>query len=361
MDIQSLPKRVDKKRFNNALDAADFLVDHHGPNGEYNIKSMWGPEGRLYRGLSAWVLLDAYSLTGKKSYLSTAINLIEHFRRSELESGGWAMSLGENGIEFQISDEIRKDTALYEDPPVTSTLLRAVALHEHIEGDGTYLEMAWKTFEHLKSIWDPEKGSFKEDSDSLLLKLRSNPNSYHLYFLLALAEYRQFQQEEVDKLLPKLVEFIKSTFEAYDEKAYPLMKANHMTALMQISEISFVDRNYIKSEIRPRLDKLTHNSIFNVVNNPGAYGHHDGVRGIVTNEAHIRNSCGVALAMKTYDRVMDTNVYTSTERYSEISSFIDSMKAEKGYYEYLKADLGEKRGKGSAGQFIPCWWIFGKI
>lgn len=361
MKVEALPSRVDRDRFEDALDAVDYLVDHHNSDGEYEVENPWGPEGRLYRGLSAWVILDAYFLTGKKSYLNTAINLIEHFKRTELVSGGWAMSLGENGQEFQVSDEVRKDTALYEDPPVTSTLLRTVALYENIVGDGSYMELAKKTFKHLKTIWDPVKGSFREDSDSLLLKLRSNPNSYHLYFLLALAEYRQFEKDEVDKLLYKLIGFVKNTFESYDETAYPLMNANHMTTLMQLAESSLVDRSYVKQEIKPRLDRLTSNNTFKIDGFPGAYGHHDGVRGIVTSEAHLRNSCGVALAMKTYDRVMNTEIYVPTERYREISSFIDSMKAEKGFYEYMKIDEQKKLGQGSPGQFISSWWIFGKI
>ncbi|MCG2587977.1 hypothetical protein [Rhodohalobacter sulfatireducens] len=361
MKVEALPNRVDIDRFEDALDAVDYLVDHHNSDGEYEVENPWGPEGRLYRGLSAWVILDAYSLTGKKSYLNTAINLIEHFKRTELNSGGWAMSLGENGQEFQVSDEVREDTALYEDPPVTASLLRTVSLYESIVGDGKYDEIAKGTFEHLNEIWDPEKGSFWEDSDSMLLKLRSNPNSYHLYFLLALAEYRQFQTEDVDKLLPKLIGFVKNTFESYDETAYPLMNANHMTTLMQLSEKLLVDPVYINQEIKPRLDQLMSSSVFKIEGYPGAYGHHDGVRGIVTTEAHLRNSCGVALAMKTFDRVMNTKVYTSTERYQDISSFIDSMKAEKGYYEYLKIDKQKRLGHGSPGQFIPCWWIFGKI
>ena len=93
----------------------------------------------------------------------------------------------------------------------------------------------------------------------------------------------------------------------------------------------------------------------------GGYGNRDGYRGIVNTESNMRGSGAVAIAMKFYDLTTGTTTYRDSDAYRDVASWIDSMKAERGYYGYQTEYDGKRKGQGSPAQYIPCWWIFGEF
>ncbi len=75
----------------------------------------------------------------------------------------------------------------------------------------------------------------------------------------------------------------------------------------------------------------------------------------------MRGSGAVAIGMKFYDLTTGTTTYRDSEASRDVASWIDSMKAERGYYEYQTQHDMERKGQGSPGQYTPCWWIFGEF
>ena len=86
------------------------------------------------------------------------------------------------------------------------------------------------------------------------------------------------------------------------------------------------------------------------------------MRGLVNTEANIRGTGALALLLKSQDLLTGRRSYTRRSEYHDMAKWIDSMRdVDGGYYEFQKASDGKRRGKGSAGQAIPCFWIFGTL
>jgi hypothetical protein len=349
--------RIDKGRFDDGLMAADFLAKNFKATGRYNVDESWGPEGILYLAESSWALMDAYRVTDKRSYIDAVISILKELQRLQKKSGGWSIDLGKSGVCFKVTEEERNDSMLYEDPPTTAAFLRTISEYQELTGDDSYFPMGEKAFNYLLEMWDASEGTFIDKQKRKLLGLRSNPNAYHLFFLIGLSAWRNFRPGAIDDIYPVMLEFVKGTFEKFDTNTMPLICALHATVLMD-----HCDDDYIQTMIRQSIDvNLVNNDTFRVPTVPGGFGHRDGSRGIVTTEAHMRSSVGIAIAMKKFDLVTGTNTYRNSFQYNEIAGWIDQMKAEQFYYEFETLPERIKNGYGSPGQYLPCWWILGRV
>jgi hypothetical protein len=350
---------VDIDKLEDALSAATFLADNFIGIGRYVVDETWGPEGLLYLAESSYALFSAYEITKDLHYLNAVESILKELRQIQKPSGGWALEIGKHGdgLAFVITDEIRKITAEIEDLPPTVAMLKTIADYHKLTGDDSYLEMGNRAFSYLMEYWDAEYGSFLEKDNNELTALRSNPRSYHLFSLIGIHAWRDHAQEKIDEILPIILEFVKGTFESYDEETMPLVLGLHAAILLQHSTPEYID-NVIKLRID---DHLLKNETFRIPNLQGAFGHRDGLRGIVKDEAHMRSAAGVAIAMKFYDLKTNTRTYRDTDTYQHIAKWIQGMKGNGFYYEYELLDEHKKLGYGSPGQYLPVWWILGKI
>ena len=344
-------------RQDTVLEAARFLATNFLETGKYQNEKSWGPEGILYLAESSWALLDAYSITKEDIFIDSVKSILKKLKELQKESGGWCIDLYGTGIAFPLTPEQRADTANQEDPPTTSAILKTISMYQSLTNDDTYYEMGKKGFNYLMTLWDPEYGSFIETPDRELLGMRSNPRSYHIFFLLGMASWRCFEEDTVNKIFPSILNFVKETFEMYDSHTMPLVYGLHAATLMDYCSIE-----YIENIIKPRIDKdLVNNKVFECTTGTGTYGHHDGVRGIVTDEAHMRSAAGIIIAMKKYDIITKSHTYRDSIKYKEIAEWIDNMKDGSSYYEYETLIDNNKQGTGSPGQYLPCFWVFNTI
>ena len=349
--------RVDEDKLDDALRAAKFLADNFIETGRYIVDESWGPEGLLYLAESSYALLSVYEIDKDEHYLCAVKSILNELRDIQKPSGGWALELGKDGVGFKTTDEIRRITAEIEDLPPTVAVLKTIGDYYMLTGDDSYLDMGHKAFGYLMNYWDRSYGSFLEKENNELMALRSNPRSYHLFSLLGIQAWRDHAPEQVDEILPIITAFVKGTFESYDSETMPLVYGLHAALLLQ-----YCDLDYIENVIKPRIDKhLLYNETFKIDKPKGAYGHRDGLRGIVKSEAHIRSAVGIAIAMKFYDLKTNTRTYRNMKVYQDISRWIQSMKGDGFYYEFEVLSDKKKLGYGSPGQYLPIWWILGKI
>jgi hypothetical protein len=348
---------IDEDKFVDAVNAAQFLANNFLETGRYNVNESWGPEGLLYLAESAYALLSMYEVDNNELYINAVRLILEALKKIQKPSGGWALELGKSGIGFTVAEEVRKITAEIEDLPPTVGALKIISDYQMITGDSSYIEMGHKAFKYLMEHWDARYGSFLEKENSKLMALRSNPRSYHLFSFLGIEAWRRLEPKIVDEILPKILNFIKETFESYDQNTMPLVYGLHVAILVQHSS-----NDYIKNVIKQKIDSdLVFNATFRINDLPGAYGHRDGLRGIVKTEAHMRSGCGVAIAMKFYDLFTNTYTYRNMEEYKNTSNWIQSMRGKGFYYEFELLPERKKLGYGSPGQYLPIWWILGKI
>jgi hypothetical protein len=350
---------IDNDKLNDAISAANFLADKFVKTGRYVVDESWGPEGLLYLAESSYALMSVYELTKDIRYLDAVKAILDELREIQKPSGGWALELAKHGdgIGFKVTDEIRRITAEIEDLPPTVAMLKTIGDYHKLTGDCSYLDMGHRAFSYLMEFWDVNYGSFREKENNKLMALRSNPRSYHLFSLMGIQAWRNHAPEQVDEILPIIIEFVKGTFESYDSETMPLVYGLHAALLLE-----YCDMDYIENTIKPRIDKhLLHNKTFKIDNPKGAYGHRDGLRGIVKSEAHIRSAVGIAIAMKFYDLKTNTRTYRNLNEYQDISNWIQGMKGGGFYYEFEILNNKKKLGYGSPGQYLPIWWILGKI
>lgn len=352
-------QNVDNDKLDDAVRTANFLAENFIKTGRYIVKESWGPEGLLYLAESSYALKSMFEITRNPLYLDAIKSILEELVRIQKASGGWALEIGKHGdgIGFKVTDEIRQITSEIEDLPPTVAMLKTIADYEKISGDSSYRFIGDKAFKYLMDYWDPNYGSFLEKENNKLMALRSNPRSYHLFSFLGINAWADFEPEIVNQILPVIKNFIKKTFESYDEQTMPLVYGLHAATLVQ-----YCDKDYINTVIKPRIDDhLVYNPTFKIEERKGAYGHRDGLRGIVKDEAHMRSSIGIAIAMKFYDIYTNTRTYRDTQAYKDIESWIQSMRGDGFYYEFEKLPGGTRLGYGSPGQYLPVWWILGKI
>jgi len=349
--------RLDEDKLEDSLSAANFLAKNFIDTGRYSVDETWGPEGLLYLAESSYALHSAYEINKDEIYLRAVKSILDELRRTQKNSGGWALQLGKDGVGFKTTDEVKKVTAEIEDLPPTVAILKTIADYQKLTGDNSYSDIGNRAFNYLMNHWDSNYGSFLEKENNKLMALRSNPRSYHLFSFMGILAWRDNSSVIVDKILPKLLDFIKSTFESYDDQTMPLVYGLHAANLVQ-----HCSQDYIKNVIKPRIDNhLVYNETFKISNPAGAYGHRDGLRGIVKNEAHMRSAAGIAIAMKFYDLYTNTNTYRTTEIYKNVETWIQNMRGNGFYYEFEQLPQRRKIGYGSPGQYLPIWWILGKI
>jgi hypothetical protein len=349
--------RVDLDKLQDAISAATFLADKFIKSGRYNVDETWGPEGLLYLAESSYALFSVYEITNDDYYLKAIKSILNELREIQKPSGGWSLELGKSGVGFEVTDEVRRITSQIEDLPPTVAMLKTIGDYHKFTGDDSYLEMGNKAFKYLMEHWDADYGSFLEKENNELMALRSNPRSYHLFSLIGVNAWHDYASESVAEILPIILQFVKNTFESYDIETMPLVYGLHAATLIQYSS-----PDYVSKIIKPRIDRdLVYNETFRIPHLEGAYGHRDGLRGIVVDEAHMRSAAGVAIAMKFYDLKTNTRAYRDTAIYEHISSWIQNMRGNGFYYEFELLNKNKKLGYGSPGQYLPIWWILGKI
>ena len=347
---------VDLIRLDDSIAACRFLIDHLEADGSYEVAERWGPESNMYLAEIAWVLLEAYRIQGRADMLDGAIRVLDRLQRLQKPSGGWTLDLGPDGLEFIASEDERRPTWLREDPPVVGAVAYAVAKFQNLTGNDCYREMVERALSYLLTMWNSEGGYFGEDRDEHLSSLRSNPAAYQAMFLLGLAEWRRWRPD-LEPVVDRLVQSIRAAFESFDEETMPFMRAYH--ALLMLRHGS---PEYVSSEVLPRIQALLNSQIYRCRKINGGYGHRDGSRGIITTEANIRGTGAIAVASRFYDLATGSDTFCSTAAYRETAEWIDGMKnSEGGYFEYQQEDDLKRRGLGSPGQYIPCWWIFGAL
>ncbi|MBT6052053.1 MAG: hypothetical protein HOK52_09100 [Candidatus Marinimicrobia bacterium] len=356
-NIEDIPSRVDHERYYSAIGVADFIAAHHDEEGTYNVNEHWGPEGEIYRAICVWVLLDAYKFSDKPEYLDKSRIILERFRKRQRPSGGWTLSLGSDGLKFKVTDDERRDTETLEDPVISGAVLKSIADYQLITGTKDFQDMGNKAFDYLMDLWNSDIGTINEYRDRHLSALRSNPDSYHFMILLGLNAWSDAGSSKAKEVLPQNIDFARKTFDNFDDKTMPLMVGYYVAVLTK-----FCSLEYSKRYIKPKLDAYMKSGLFGSNDIPGGYGHHDGLRGIVTDELHMRSGIGLANAMKSYDLNTGQNEYMKTKWYLDICTWIDSMKSNDGsYFEYQTTIDEKKYGKGSAGQYLPILWILGTL
>lgn len=327
--------------------------------GDYFPSEAWGCEGQIYPSLTGMALLRLYEVTGKEIYLEGVKSLIYSNVRKQKDSGGWALSLGStgNGIKFEATTEIMQLTDEIEDLPPTVTALRLLSEYQQVTGDSRYNPALVKGFEYLKGFWNEEKGTFDEMLTDEALKLRASPRDYHIYAFQSVDSLKAIFPE-AKKFVGPLYRSVKSNFELMTGDTYPLLYAMHASLIMQYESNS----EYVSSYVIKKIEgELVFNSRFLIPSTPGALGHRDGLRGICLDEGHLRNAIGAALALSFYDKYIESDKFTTTSMYLEITSWIQSMYEEGKYFEFIDFESGEKRGVGSPGQFLPVFWILGRF
>ena len=347
-------ERVDTERFDSAKNSADYIVSHHDKNGAYFVNESWGPEGEIYRALCVWVLVDMYSLTEKKEYIDTARKILIRFKVTQLNSGGWTISLGRNGLRFKITENERMDSNNQEDPVIAGAVLKSIVDYSISTGSSEFKSMGDKAYKYLTDIWDDDIGTVNENKNRELTDLRSNSDAYHFLIMQGINAWHESGSEDAGIKFDKILAFVRKTYEAFTEETMPLVIGYHVAILAKYESIS-----YRTDVIKPKLESYLKSNLFASNKILGGYGHRDGLRGIVTDELHMRSAIGLAYAMKAYDYFSKDDYFTKTYKYKNIVSWIDSMKDDEGYYEFQDSKDGTKYGKGSPGQYLPVHWILG--
>lgn len=337
-----------------------FMAREYTQKGDYFPEETWGGEGQIYPSLMGIGLLELYKITKDQIFLDGLIAIIKSNVQKQLPSGGWALALAStgDGLKFVASQELKDATAKIEDLPPTATALRLIAEYQLLTGDTSYQDALEKGFRFLMKYWNAEEIIFNEMLTGEALKLRANPKNYQIYAYQCICSLSNIFPE-VQVLIEPLYRSIKNIFEAMDAETYPLLYSLYASLIVSTEGKS----DYTISVVKNRIIKdITFESPFIIKSIPGAMGHKDGLRGVVLDEGHLRNSIGAALVLKFYDKYVEEDCFTSTEFYNNLSRWIQSMYNGKGrYFEFLDITTGEKRGLGTPGQFLPLWWILGCI
>ncbi len=327
--------------------------------GDYRPAESWGSEGQIYPSLTGISLLNLYKTTGKAIFLDGVKAVIASNQKKRLSSGGWPLRLAAegDGIKFNVSQELKDLTLTEEDLPSTVAAMRLMAEYILTTGDTELKQYLNQSADFLLKFWNKEEGCFEEMMTNKAIKLRANPKSYMIYaYQCVLSLARLFPKFE--QYASPLYQTVKETFEGFDEYTYPLLHAMHAAIIVQTEPESEYTRTFVKKRID---EQIALKSKFIIKEEPGAFGHYDGLRGFCLTEGHLRNSVGAALIMKIYDDYVDSGSYTQTQLYKEVSRWIENMYSDGKYFEYVDLEDGVKRGEGSGGQYLPIFWILGEF
>lgn len=329
-------------------------------SGRYLGQESWGPEGSLYLSESAYALLTMHELTGQSKFLYAVELILQEISLLQRESGGVGIHLGRygDGLRFKVTNNVAIATSTIEDVPPTAAILKVVADYERITGSDRFTIIGEKAYAYLVTKWSDDNGCFLDEINPDLQALRSNPRSYQLFSYLGMRAWKSRGDNTSGEITQSLLVYLTKTFESYDDNTMPLVYGLHAAVLCEDMPL-----NYLEGVIKPRIDEhLGLNSKFRISKIKGAYGHRDGQRGIVLDEAHIRSACGAAIAMRFYDICTGSCIYQNTEQYQDISKWIVSMHTKQdGFFEFQDVATLKKYGRGSPGQYLPIWWITGTI
>lgn len=324
-------------------------------NGGYFPKEPWGCEGQIYPSLIGISLIELYKVTKDDFFLRGIKAIIESNITKQSSSGGWPLYIGlnGNGVKFHVSDEIIKITSIVEDLPPTAAAIRLIAEYQLITEDRSYSKSLEKAFSYLRTFWNSESGVFDEMLKGDALKLRASPKDYHIY-VYQCVESLQKIYPEVEEYSKPLYLSVKQNFEQMNADTYPLLYGMHAALIAKTEGQS----EYVKTVVKERiLEEIAIKSRFLIPGLPGALGHHDGLRGICLDEGHLRNAIGAALAMDFYENATSTDIFSCSDSYTEITNWIQSMYDDGKYFEYVDVKSRMKFGDGSAGYFLPLFWI----
>ena len=319
----------------------------------------WGAEGLIYPPLTGLAILNLYK-EKKDPTLKKGVEAIINFLISrQFKSGGWPLELGvaANGQKFIAAKEIIEFTSNIEDLPPTAATLRLISEYIGTFNDNQFLEPFKKGIKFLQSFWNPEKGRFDEMMGEMGLKLRAKPENYLIYSFQAAKSISTFEIS-FERFIQPLYQKIRSLFESCDEYTYPLLYGLHAAIIIQEER----DSDYVKSIVKDRIER-------HFLNNPplylesikGAFGHVDGIRGVTLDEGHLRNSVGVLIAMKFYDKYVESGSFTQTKEYQEILRWVMNMNINGKFHEWYDSGKRKAYGVSSASYFLPINWIIGKI
>ena len=65
--------------------------------------------------------------------------------------------------------------------------------------------------------------------------------------------------------------------------------------------------------------------------------------------------------MDSYESAVGCDVFSYTKLYSDVDRWIQSMYSNGKYFEDVELSTGKKQGDGSAGYFLPLFWILGIV
>lgn len=323
--------------------------------GGYFPKEPWGCEGQIYPSLTGIALLNLYQATKNDLYLHGVRSIIETNINKQAQSGGWPLYLGvnANGVKFHVTDEIIKITSSVEDLPPTVAALRLMAEYQQITEDRSYSKSLEKGFNHLRKFWNKKTGTFNEMLTGEALKLRASPKDYYIYTYQCVDSLQKIYPEAEEYVKP-LYLAIKDNFEEMTADTYPLLYGMHAAIIAKTEG----GNEYVKTVVKEKiLEEIAIKSRFLIPGLPGALGHRDGLRGICLQEGHLRNSIGAALAMDFYENATSTDIFSSTDLYGDVETWIQSMYDDGKYFEYVDVQNGMKFGDGSVGYFLPLFWI----
>jgi hypothetical protein len=324
-------------------------------NSGYFPKQPWGCESQIYPSLTGIALLKLYRITKNSLYLQGVISIIESNLKKQRSSGGWPLYLGvnANGVKFHVSDDIIKVTSRVEDLPSTVTALRLISEYQQTTQDDSYSKFIKKGFDYLKEFWNEKSGVFNEMISGDVLKLRASPRDYQIYAYQCVDSLQTIYPDAKAYVAP-VYQSVKQIFEAMNGATYPLLYGMHAAIIAEKEGASSYTTSVVKERI---IQEIALKSRFLIPDQPGALGHHDGLRGICLTEGHLRNSVGVAMAMDFYDKATQTNFFSSTALHADLEKWIQSMYHDGKYFEYIDFKTGLKSGDGSAGYYLPLFWI----
>lgn len=324
-------------------------------NGGYFPKEPWGCEGQIYPSLTGVALLKLFEATKKNIFIRGVKEIIESNIKKQMLNGGWPLYLGvnANGKKFHVSEEVVKLTSNVEDLPSTVTALRLISEYQQLTCDKSYSTSLDRGFSFLKRFWNEGSGTFDEMLADDVLRLRASPKDYHIYVFQCVDSLHKIYPE-AEKYIKPLYRAVINNFEAMTADTYPLLYGMHAAIIAKTEG----DSEYVMTVVRDKIiEEIAIKSRFQIPNMPGALGHRDGLRGICLDEGHLRNSIGAALAMDFFEDVTSTHLFSSTRCYADIESWIQSMYDDGKYFEYIDLKTGSKFGDGSAGYFLPLFWI----
>ena len=263
------------------------------------------------------------------------------------------LGLNANGKKFHVSNDLVKSTSAVEDLPSTVTALRLISEYQQFCGDNSYSSFLDRGFNFLKGFWNEALGTFNEMLSGNALKLRASPKDYHIYAFQCVHSLCNIYPE-AERYVGPLYGAVKCNFEEMTSDTYPLLYGMHAAIIAQTEGNSDYVSTIVKDTI---IEQIAVKSRFLIPNLPGAMGHRDGLRGICLDEAHLRNSIGAALAMDFFDSATSSNFFGSMNLYADLENWIQAMYDDGKYFEYIDLQSGDKLGDGSAGYFLPLFWI----